>query len=1107
MDSSAGVEESAIENESEGLEFNVLPDCPAGQDDHGAHTNIAKRILKLVHTPNIAGVNIGLEGLWGAGKSTVVRLLKNEIKKDSGIFYFYFDAWVHEKELLRRVFLEKLIHDALMGDKVKGDLAKELGGIEKMVTNKLVTKHSNRSAGITGVGFIAGLCGLLSVSGAIWARYLLPTVDLTYDPSLKLHWLFVVSVLMLFSPLIPLSCSYFRYRKIMAEGNDVKLKDGLFKGVEKVEYTTETMQESERSSVEFKKYFVRILEVLHRTGYKDILLVIDNLDRIDSEEALKLWSVLQIFVECPEDSGESKQELPLRVWSIVPYDVCALEKSLGEENGAGKVEAFLKKTFKMRIHVPRLGLRNWISVAQGLIEKSLTNFSAEDQVTVLNVLKWSRGSPCEVPTLRDIKSYINQIGLLYNLYEKFVPLESICYYAAIRYVDGMSDKRILDGVINGSFPKGHAMLFSGADSMRKCMCAILFAAPPQDAVIMLLSKTIAKGLSTCDVNALKKAKQLYGRDAIVVVDNVLGCQDKERLGYSWEAIDAIYAAFGAEVDSAVVNYVKNNSALLKAGLLQTNPECVARVLKQLEGEDRVVDDFVVVYENAMTEVFVGNRSADSINAASIKVFNDLLPEKCRRVGFSYGRLGCQGALNYFRSNGGSEEDARGVITFDVAGVGKDISECMKTVDVKLLSEGFFAMLKCAVMKCKEPVSPIISGVAQVVGKWPVGAIMRTFDILSSAELSDADLKQLDGVLTSSVILGEMGGSGGEGLKNHIAAHALLCVSDLRCYTRVIQQYQYQYQYRQIINGARAILNDWQSDNVQFLECVAGLLNNGAYCKSAWKVLREKIVRDSKGVILKSAISNKHINFLNTESPYDNYQWLVGKMDQDVIKKYFELYKDSSVLEDDAVRTASPFTLLDNLNAVEKFLENAGDQRYVGKLMDEFNALPHELWLKAMQSDDRFLPHIIKAISDCRLQGDEGFIGGQFLDAAKSVFDQVVDRKSTGNAAFLESLQIYRLAMLPTLRRAFDNYIITAGIQRGMDVNEKVESVVIEAFKNEYHERGSELSQKIVECAKSHDEGRMRLAAAIAKELSGRLHLTDEAKQVLSDRGNVGVEQK
>ncbi len=197
MDSSAGVEESAIENESEGLEFNVLPDCPAGQDDHGAHTNIAKRILKLVHTPNIAGVNIGLEGLWGAGKSTVVRLLKNEIKKDSGIFYFYFDAWVHEKELLRRVFLEKLIHDALTGDKVKGDLAKELGGIEKMVTNKLVTKHSNRSAGITGVGFIAGLCGLLSVSGAMWLA-----------PQMLLQWLFLCwSTMAWLRALLLLSCT------------------------------------------------------------------------------------------------------------------------------------------------------------------------------------------------------------------------------------------------------------------------------------------------------------------------------------------------------------------------------------------------------------------------------------------------------------------------------------------------------------------------------------------------------------------------------------------------------------------------------------------------------------------------------------------------------------------------------------------------------------------------------------------------------------------------------------------------------------------------------------------------------------------------------------
>ena len=89
----------------------LLPDEPAGADTlGGAHDRVATAIADLVRSDD-GGKAIGLEGGWGSGKSTVVRLVTGKLTDDStrSMRVAVFDAWAHQGDPLRRTFLQQLI--------------------------------------------------------------------------------------------------------------------------------------------------------------------------------------------------------------------------------------------------------------------------------------------------------------------------------------------------------------------------------------------------------------------------------------------------------------------------------------------------------------------------------------------------------------------------------------------------------------------------------------------------------------------------------------------------------------------------------------------------------------------------------------------------------------------------------------------------------------------------------------------------------------------------------------------------------------------------------------------------------------------------------------
>ena len=77
----------------------LLADTPAETDAFGSHGRVARSIAEVIQTES-GGKAIGLEGGWGAGKSTIVKLISQKLSeaKEQAHKVAVFDMWSHQDD-------------------------------------------------------------------------------------------------------------------------------------------------------------------------------------------------------------------------------------------------------------------------------------------------------------------------------------------------------------------------------------------------------------------------------------------------------------------------------------------------------------------------------------------------------------------------------------------------------------------------------------------------------------------------------------------------------------------------------------------------------------------------------------------------------------------------------------------------------------------------------------------------------------------------------------------------------------------------------------------------------------------------------------------------
>lgn len=402
----------------------LLEDLPATSDAFGSHRGIANAIFEMVSTER-GGRAISLVGDWGTGKSTVVKLLEKAAQEhalvggESQTEVFVFDAWAHEGDPLRLSFLERLIIALRQRKWVDEDRwATRLNELTKR--RRTTETTSSPMLTLTGV-FVLVLLYLAPIALALVAGS---------------HYFWHKRAVLSFGVVLylsPLILAFVHWLKSPSSDNRKRpnlLGMLLNKSVERT--VTDALETPEPSSVEFQRVFRELAsEALgSRKGpRRNLLLVIDNLDRVEVHDALKLWSSMSAFIEYP--TGGSP-EWSWRMWTLVPFDEGAIKRlwERGQDEPLG--EAFLAKTFQVRFAVPGPLLSDWAAFLGTQLRTAFPKHHDGDFYGISRIFSLLCAGT-HPPSPRDIKAFVNQIGSTYRSHPESIPLVDHALLAALTY--------------------------------------------------------------------------------------------------------------------------------------------------------------------------------------------------------------------------------------------------------------------------------------------------------------------------------------------------------------------------------------------------------------------------------------------------------------------------------------------------------------------------------------------------------------------------------------------------------------------------------------------------------------------------------------------------
>lgn len=451
--------------------LNILADTPSDDDKFQSHKKISNAIGNIIRK-GVGGVTIGLEGKWGSGKSTVIRLLEKDLLENKNIFFLSFDAWVHQADPLRRAFLESLISNAINkgwffrnsnGGKLSEKWHKEKEALSKKI--KVLTK--NVKPVVTAFGQLLLTSLLLFPFGSLIVVNSLKPPANRGAPPIAFDW--AVTSVGIFFMLLPFLIILINW---LCVRNDEEKKESLFSIFYQKSHTDEISKTSESldaSTIEFQEKFDQLMSDLLEPVDTKLVIVLDNLDRLNSKEVEDVWPVLRAFLDNPKFSASPWFR---RLWVLVPYAQEGLNGSLSKSNHNRDLEEndvfkagddsrdgyalrkkdphFLEKIFQLKIFIPAPILSNWRLYLENLLAQAFGDDCDADKAHIIYILLTRHYGFSDPPGPRELKNIINgMVGTTYQ-WGFTIPLEHQAYFVLLKRDDKMSDLRaqLRNGKVN-----------------------------------------------------------------------------------------------------------------------------------------------------------------------------------------------------------------------------------------------------------------------------------------------------------------------------------------------------------------------------------------------------------------------------------------------------------------------------------------------------------------------------------------------------------------------------------------------------------------------------------------------------------------------------------
>lgn len=307
----------------------------------------ANNLVDLIESaPQGQVFNIGLFGSWGSGKSSIIATAKKQLisSKDLKVKFITYDAWKYANDSFRRMFLF--------------EVQKELGFKRTPLMEKFY-QNSNQDVDVKNQ--ISPLKVFLSVAAIVIGVIVVGLSDFEIETKISIYSLFA-----LFSVLLGILTGCFNQLKVAIS------KPFMFAPEQFEQCFQEMMEEALKPNI-IQRAFQFITRNPDCISHKKIVIVIDNIDRCNSEQSYNLLTDIKTFL-CDER---------FNIVFVIPVDDEALRKHIlnkshnnNTDECARDKEEFLRKFFNVTLRIKPHQPTEMYEFAQKLNTKYALDFNS-----------------------------------------------------------------------------------------------------------------------------------------------------------------------------------------------------------------------------------------------------------------------------------------------------------------------------------------------------------------------------------------------------------------------------------------------------------------------------------------------------------------------------------------------------------------------------------------------------------------------------------------------------------------------------------------------------------------------------------------------------------
>lgn len=540
----------------------LIKDEPKGIDlfDSKAHERIADSITEVITSENLNIDIIGLEGAWGSGKSNVIKILEEKHKETH--YFFVYDAWGHQEDLQRRSFIEELT-DNLINKGILQDEEMWRNNLESLLshktkkTNKVTPKLNDKYIyilAILAINFITNRIGYQIL------RVIIPKsiVDMLKSFITNIYMKEIIIEAVKNVPII-LGLGWrihAYYKKAIEEIDNIEGKKSIriviksFKTTiwneivndlldllriyrkEQLESKIETITSTSEPSVrEFKNWMTKVSKSLN----KELVVVYDNMDRLESDKAKNLWSSIHTFFsECEYD----------KTHVIVPFDRKQIRKIfISDNDNNSEADQFINKTFEVVYRVTPPVISDW----KNFFHSKFNDLEFDVSDHQFMKVRYIYDAFYDNILPREIIIFLNELCVLSRLWNNEIPIEYIALFISYKNqflsnpTEEIISNRYMDKVSN---------IIDGND-VQKYMASLVYNVEPERASQVLLTREIDNSFSNLDIEKFELLSN--ANDFEEVFESMLNKTD-----YLENEIEVIYKTLYEKNKSSRIILLLNN---------------------------------------------------------------------------------------------------------------------------------------------------------------------------------------------------------------------------------------------------------------------------------------------------------------------------------------------------------------------------------------------------------------------------------------------------------------------------------------------------------------------------------------------------------------------